>query len=343
VRIIRGSSVTLCLFILAISQLALADYSNHPRAIEWVKGLPEDAVWDRQSVRTLLAKAEKKQAILDAIARPAEKTKPWHEYRALFLNAERIKLGVAFWQQHAALLQTLEAEYGVPPEIVVAIVGVETRYGKFMGNYRVLDALATLGFDYPERSAFFLGQLKEYIQLCHEQGLDPTVLMGSYAGAMGFGQFIPSSYRAFAVDYDGDGFADIWKNPADALASVANYFKAHGWQKKAEVVTRVTLKRPVEAAVLNDKNPPSRTLSQWQALGVTIPRHLDPQQKAILLALEAKSETEYWLGHQNFYTITRYNRSHLYAMAVYDLSLAIASDYRVQANQSRGHAQPVAP
>ena len=189
-------------------------------------------------------KRERKQNILDAIARPAEKTKPWSEYRDVFLTDSRISEGVEFWRANAAALARAQQEYAVPPEIVVAIIGVETRYGRNAGTYRVLDALATLAFDYPPRSDFFRGELTEFLLLAREEGVDPRSLTGSYAGAMGYGQFIPSSFRNYAVDFDGDGKRNIWTNPHDAIGSVANYFGEHGWTADGHVVEPAAITRP---------------------------------------------------------------------------------------------------
>ncbi len=192
--------------------------------------------FDRQELMKVFAQAQRKDSILEAIARPAEKTKPWYQYREIFLNEKREQQGVEFFNQHRATLLRAEREFGVPAEIIVAIIGVETSYGRVAGSYRVLDALSTLAFDYPPRSPFFTAELKDFLILTRDQGMDPTDLMGSYAGAMGYGQFMPSSYRNYAIDFDHDGKIDIWENPVDAIGSVANYFKQHGWRQGDVVV-----------------------------------------------------------------------------------------------------------
>ena len=288
----------------------------------------------REAVQQVLAGAEKQQSILEAIARPAEKTKPWHEYRQIFMGQERIEQGVEFWQDNNAVLSAVSEQYRVEPEVIVAIIGVETRYGRHMGNHRVVDALATLGFDYPPRGAFFAGQLEQLFILAREQKLDPNTLMGSYAGAMGYGQFIPSSYRHYARDHDGDGQADIWANKGDAIASVANYFKEHGWQFAKPVMHKVTLAKPASSFAFNDSARPKTTVANWRSSGVTINDAADDKKAATLLMFEQQDGSEYWLGFNNFYVITRYNRSHLYARAVWELSQALKQAYASQTEQA---------
>ena len=300
------------------------DYSKNPEAQAFIDRMVEEHQFERAQLQKVIGQAEKKQKILDAIARPAEKTKPWYEYREIFLGESRIQQGAVFWQENADILQQVSEQYSVDPAIIVAIIGVETRYGSYMGNYRVVDALATLGFDYPPRAKFFASQLEQFFLLTREQKQDPLNLMGSYAGAMGYGQFIPSSYRHYARDFDGDGFADIWQNKKDAIASVANYFKAHGWQKGGPVVVPATVSKPLIQGDVNSDERPSITLNTWYKKGVKSPQApKDSNTKAALMEFEQPGHSEYWLGFNNFYVITRYNRSRLYALAVWQLSEAI--------------------
>lgn len=302
---------------------AAADYSRHQETKAFLDRMVKQHKFDAKKLESLLAQAEKKQAILDAIARPAEKTKPWFEYRKIFLDSDRIQQGVAFWQENQKTLAEVSERYGVDPAIIVAIIGVETRYGRHMGTYRVIDALATLGFDYPPRSEFFRKQLEEFFLLAREQKQDPLELKGSYAGAMGFGQFIPSSYRHYARDHDGDGFADIWNNKDDAIASVANYFKAHGWQTGQPVFARAQVKGKIDENILNVAGRPALAVAELRKKGVEPADSVEAAQLASLLSYEQENGNEYWLGFNNFYVITRYNRSQLYAMAVWQLSEAI--------------------
>jgi membrane-bound lytic murein transglycosylase B len=301
----------------------VADYSQHPDVPAFVDRMVKEHGFEAKQVRELLAQAEKRQAILDAIARPAEKTKPWYEYRKIFLDNDRIQQGVAFWQENAATLDAVSERYGVDPSIIVAIIGVETRYGRHMGNYRVIDALTTLGFDYPPRATFFRGQLEQLFLLAREQKQDPLVLKGSYAGAMGFGQFIPSSFRHYARDHDGDGVADIWTNREDAIASVANYFKAHGWQTGQPVFVRAKVSGKVDETLVNSTGRPQHSVAELKKKGVEPVAAVGADRLVSLLSYEQEPGPEYWLGFNNFYVITRYNRSQLYAMAAWQLSEAI--------------------
>jgi membrane-bound lytic murein transglycosylase B len=285
--------------------VAAGDYAKHPQAQAFVERMVKEHGFDRVMLQSVLAKAEKKDAILEAIARPAEKSKPWFKYRKIFLDASRIELGVKFWQENEAVLSAVAEQYSVDPAIIVAIIGVETRYGGYMGNYRVLDALATLGFDYPPRGAFFAGELEHFFLLAREQKRDPLVLTGSYAGAMGYGQFIPSSYRNYARDFDGDGFADIWTNKQDAIASVGNYFKAHGWKKGEPVVARVRLTKSLPAVEMNIKDRPSISVKTWRKKGVVSKTKMNSQLPAVVLEYDQIDHKEHWLGFNNFYSVGR--------------------------------------
>ncbi|TNF08531.1 MAG: lytic murein transglycosylase B, partial [Pseudomonadales bacterium] len=223
----------------ATSQVLAADYDGSPQVAEFIEEMTRDYGFAGEQLVSLFAEVERKQAILDAISRPAEKVKPWKEYRPIFITDKRIAQGVAFWKQNQAALEKAEAEYGVPAQFIVAIIGVETFYGGNTGNWRVMDALSTLAFDYPPRAPFFRKELREFLMLTREEQVDPISLKGSYAGAMGLPQFMPSSFRAYAVDFDGDGHINIWSNPTDAIGSVASYFKRHGWQAGGQVASRV--------------------------------------------------------------------------------------------------------
>ncbi|MGB0734112.1 MAG: lytic murein transglycosylase B [Pontibacterium sp.] len=302
------------------------NYSAHPEAQAFIEKMVGQG-FERNMLEQLMADAKRQQSILDAISRPAEKRLNWGQYRKIFLDKQRIEGGAAFWKKHHATLAAAEKKYGVPPEIIVAIIGVETRYGRIMGSYRVLDALATLGFDYPKRSKFFAGQLEHYLHMTKSEGIDPRSLKGSYAGAMGFGQFIPSSFRSYAVDFDNDGKRDIWKNEVDAIGSVANYFAEHGWKKGQPVLSNLTFLKEPQESWFGEGLKPKRTLNEWKELGVSAANRTDLSRKAILLRLEKDDAKRFVFGLDNFYTITRYNHSRLYAMAVYELSQAVKRRY----------------
>lgn len=274
-------------------------------------------------LRALLAGAERQQAILDAISRPAERVKPWKEYRPIFITPARIEQGAAFWQQHAETLARAEREYGVPAQVIVAIIGVETFFGRHTGNWKVLDALATLGFDYPPRADFFRKELREFLLLTREQQVDPRILKGSYAGAMGLPQFMPSSFRAYAVDFDGDGRIDIWTNPVDAIGSVASYFRRHGWVAGDPVVSRADVTGLRFADGLTQGLEPVKSVGDLRQLGWTPHQPVEDSYAVTAFRLEGAEGDEFWMGLPNFYVITRYNRSVMYAMAVHQLSEAL--------------------
>ncbi|HEY3698403.1 MAG TPA: lytic murein transglycosylase B [Spongiibacteraceae bacterium] len=323
---LRRTLRVLALWLLPVVS-AFADYSQHALAKDFIDEMVNQHGFKRDEVMQWLARAERQQSILDAIARPAEKAKPWKDYRKLFVTNDRIAQGMAFWRDHAATLARAERESGVPAAIVVSILGVETRYGRNTGNYRVLDALTTLSFDYPPRADFFRGQLVEFLLMAREQKLAPDRILGSYAGAMGFGQFMPSSYRKYAVDFDGDGEIDIVNDIDDAIGSVANYLKSYGWQRGAPIVSKAMVKEPLPDGLLRETLEPVTTLLDYKRKGITPLLALPDDTLAALFMLEGDTGFEYWLALNNFYVITRYNRSQLYAMAVLQLSQEIGAQW----------------
>jgi len=312
----------LVLFAAALLALVSAQAEEpHPGAAGFADRVVAEYGLDREHVGEVLADARFQQSIIDAITRPAE-AKPWHEYRKIFLTPTRISAGVEFWRANAELLEEVSERFGVPSEIIVAIVGVETNYGMNTGSYRVIDALATLGFYYPRRAEFFARELGEFLRLAEEEALPVYEVRGSYAGAMGVGQFIPSSYRAYAVDMDGSGRRDLWRSLPDALGSVANYMARHGWQADAPIVLPVD--SPGENPRPDKQFKPSRSLAELAESGLKFDADgLDDDVQAAVVELEQEDGLEYWLGLNNFHVITRYNRSPLYAMAVTQLAQAI--------------------
>jgi membrane-bound lytic murein transglycosylase B len=289
--------------------------------------------FQRAELVALFDQARKRDDILEAIARPAEKTKPWYEYRQIFLTPERISGGVDFWRDNAAILKRAASHFEVDPAIIVAIIGVETRYGKHTGSYRVIDALSTLAFDYPPRSKFFRSELEQFLILTREEDVDVMEVKGSYAGAMGYGQFIPSSYRNYAVDFSGDGKRNLWNDLDDIIGSVANYFHRHGWNVQEPVGARVTAGKPLDNFTTSeDLKPGKTTVGDYTAKGVITAPKLPAGLPVALLELEQAEGPEYWLTGNNFYVITRYNRSPLYAMAVFQLSEAIRHAYQQSGN-----------
>lgn len=273
-------------------------------------------------VRKILGEAKVLPQVIKAISRPAE-AKPWYAYRPIFLTETRISKGLEFWESENKTLARAEQAFGVPAEIIVAIIGVETLYGERAGRIRVLDSLVTLGFRYPRRGEFFRGELKDFLLLIREEGLDPFTLKGSYAGAMGVPQFISSSYRNYAVDFDGDGRRDLIASPTDAIGSVANYLKRHGWQRHAGIAVpaQVHGERYREALELGIK--PKMTAGELAGKGVKFTAQLDAESLLALIELELEKGKEHWAVLPNFYAITRYNHSKLYAMAVTQLAWEI--------------------
>lgn len=280
--------------------------------------------YDRQKLEAILTQAESKDSILEAIARPAERTFEWHEYRNIFITDERIAAGAAFWKEHGAELKRISDETGVSIEILVGIIGVETYYGRITGNYRVLDALSTLAFDYPPRSGFFRSELEHFFLLVREEGMEATDATGSYAGAMGRPQFMPSSYRAYAVDSTNDGKRDIWENWSDVIGSVANYFVRHGWRKDADVVVSATLGAQWTGDTPENILKATETVTSLSHQGVLFSTSLAGDEKSQLLTLVGSDGEEFWVGFHNFFVITRYNRSVMYALAVHQLGQEIA-------------------
>jgi len=301
---------------------ACADYTDRQEVQDYMAEVAAEHQFAVEDLERLFAQARRQSSILEAIARPAERVLKWHEYREIFLKEPRIEQGLEFWRNNAEALDAATEAYGVAPEYVVAIIGVETRYGQITGGYRVIDALTTLAFDYPPRSPFFRKELTQFLLLAREEGRDPLELSGSYAGAMGYGQFIPSSYRSYAVDFDGDGQRDIWTNTRDAIGSVANYFARHGWEPGGEVVRQVAVAGNAADPVANQSLELKYTVGELRSLGVQA-EGLEADRRAALFRMELEDGAEYWLGLNNFYVITRYNRSRLYALAVHQLAQAI--------------------
>lgn len=320
---VGSAAVAIGVIVYGIYGLAAADYAERPDVATFVDSVAAEHGFAKADLEALFAEAERKQAILDAIARPAEKTKAWHQYRDIFVTSDRIAQGVEFWRTHRATLERAEAAYGVPSDVIVAIIGVETMYGRNRGSYRVVDALTTLAFDFPPRAPFFRNELIQFLLLTREEGLDPLSLTGSYAGAMGYGQFIPSSFRSFSIDFDGDGKRDVWNNAEDAIGSVANYFVAHGWRSDGPVVARADALDARADAIANGVLALDHTVAKIRSLGVTFPGYPD-DEPALLLKLEGATGPEYWVGLHNFYVITRYNHSAMYALAVHQLGESIS-------------------
>ena len=290
--------------------------------------------FDRDELSKTLAAAEIRQSILDAISKPAERTLNWDAYRRIFITPERIRAGASFWRENHEILTGIADSSGVPAEIIVGIIGVETYFGRITGNYRVLDALSTLAFQYPPRATFFSKELKQYLLLVREEDMEATDATGSYAGAMGRPQFMPSSYRAYAIDSTGDGKRDIWNNWADVAGSIANYFNAHGWRTGEDIVSLASLGDTWSGDAPVPANPltPDATVSSLSRMGVMFVTDLPGEDKSQLLTYDGKDGIEHWVGFHNFFVITRYNRNVKYALAVHQLGQEIAIEFSTYAD-----------
>ena len=297
-------------------------YLTRPEVQAFIEDLVSQQSFDKHDLTRMFAKINRQNKALEAISRPAE-TKPWHEYRAIFITPKRIAGGVQFWDANEGILRRAEETYGVPAQIIVAIIGVESFYGHRTGTYPVFDTLTTLGFDYPPRAKFFRSELKHLLLLARDESLNLSAAMGSYAGAMGQGQFIPSSYRHYAVDFDNDGKRDLWTSNADAIGSVANYFSRHGWQSGSEVVLPANKRGTAYKNLLGKGMKPSIEPTVLASHGVSPAHGRLSTDKVAFFEFDADQAKEHWIGLNNFYVITRYNTSPLYALAVYQLSQEI--------------------
>ncbi|TDI46902.1 MAG: lytic murein transglycosylase B [Acidobacteria bacterium] len=286
--------------------------------------------FDRGELERVFGRIRPSARILELMDRQA-KRKPWQDYRALFVNPEKITHGFRFWRNNADKLTEAREKYGVPEEVIIAVIGVETHYGRNTGRFRVLEALTTLAFDYPKRSKMFRLELEHYLLLAREETMALATPRGSYAGAMGIAQFMPGSYRRYAIDFDGDGKRDLFENASDAIGSVANYLTAHGWQRGEPVAVPATVESSAassfEASNLSTRVP----LEELRNRGITVSGSFPAAKEAILLSLHNREGAEYWLGFDNFYVITRYNNSVYYAMAVYQLSRELRKHHDARA------------
>lgn len=308
------------------SNAPAGDFSQYEELTALIEQLEADKIYAPGELALLFEQVNRQPRVLESIARPAEKSKEWRDYRPIFMTNARVSDGLAFWDQYRAELTQAEKATGVPASMILAILGIETKYGGNKGSYPVIEALATLGFDYPPRAPFFRKELKEFLILTKQNGMDPLAIQGSYAGAMGFPQFMPSSWRNLAVDFDGDNRIDLINNPVDAIGSIANYFKGNGWRGGEPVVVRARLSGQLYDAATSTELKTVSTLQALAAQGLS-PRDplagMTPTTPANGIRLQGMNGGEFWIGFNNFYVITRYNRSILYAMAAVQLSQAL--------------------
>jgi membrane-bound lytic murein transglycosylase B len=301
-------------------------YAERPEVRDFIAAFAEEQGFNTRALLRLFSQVQTQNSAIRAMSAPVTAPPKWFEYAPQFVSPERIAGGVAFRNTYRIALERAEHEYGVPAEIITAIIGVETFYGRNAGRYRVLDALTTLAFDYPRRADYFREELKQFLLLTREWKISPLAPRGSFAGAMGVPQFMPTSFRRYAVDFDTDGRIDLWTDMDDVIGSVANFLSRHGWEKGHPVLVPVTVDSAEARATVGDNGlSERRDYVDWTAMNVTIqePAEIDPQWAAVLVLLEDSDGPTYRLGFNNFYVLTRYNRSRLYASAVWELAQAI--------------------
>ncbi|WP_410497992.1 lytic murein transglycosylase B [Chitinibacter sp. S2-10] len=316
------------LLLTTLSATALADEAliNREDVQQYINKTAIENGFTPEEIAGWLLDAQAKPNIIGILDKPST-SRPWHEFEANFVNKTRINNGATFWRENAILIGDISRKYQVAPEVLLAILGAETNYGRYTGTFRIVDALSTIAFNYPRRAEYFQGELTQLFLLAREEKQDPMSFKGSYAGAMGWPQFMPSSFRKWAQDWDKDGKHDIWTNPGDAMASVANYLNQHGWQDGGDTYTVVNFNGSAKS-LLDDKFNLHYTVNELIAKGVAPISEINPRQKAVLFALETEPDfTQYFLGFNNFYVITRYNKSTLYATAVLKLAEEIKNAY----------------
>ena len=325
---------SLLLFLLLLPGAAVAiditggDYQGRADVSAFVERMALETDYTEQELVDLFSQVEKQERLFALLDRPAEKELDWYQYRGIFIKENRINKGVQFWREHRDLLTQVSDKTGVPPEIIVAIIGVETFYGIYKGKDPVFDSLVTLAFDYPRRAKFFSRELEQFLLLAKEQAFDARSLRGSYAGAMGMPQFISSSYRNYAIDFDQDGQTNLFDSIPDIAGSVANYFVKHGWQRDGTVARPLVA---VENNSVDELEPSLKPAYNWGELkqhGLESNFTIDEETPVALVRLQQRDHPEYWAGFENFYVITRYNHSEMYAMAVYQLAKLISHEYK---------------
>ena len=304
-------------------------FLQKPEVQKFVDDLVANHGFSRDELHKWFDQGRMQVSIIKALTRPAEKTKTYVNYKPMFVSPDTIKRGRAFEEQHRVALERAEFVYGVPREVILSIIAIESRFGRLKGKYRVFDALSTIAFYYPKRARYFTKELREFLLIAKQEGIDPLTVKGSYAGAMGYPQFMPSSFRAYAVDFDFDGKIDIWENPVDAIGSVANYFAKHGWRAGEQVTLTAKVSGDTYLDIMPKRMKLQTTYGEikkygWQVTEATVNTPLTDKTKVLPFQLETENGMEYWVGLKNFYVITRYNHSRRYAMTVHQLSQLFA-------------------
>jgi peptidoglycan lytic transglycosylase B len=314
-----------------------AGYAQRKEVKEFISEMVKKHKFTRHQLNRVFSQAQYQPAIVKAMDQPPESAlASWQAYRAIFIKPERIEAGAQFWNRNAEALKRAEAEFGVPEDIIVGIIGVETTFGRNIGTYRVIDALTTLAFDYPKRGAYFRGELEHYLVFSRDQKIDPLRVKGSYAGAIGIPQFMPGSYRRFAVDYDGDGQINLATSPADAIGSIGNFLKSHGWVRGEPVAYGAEVSGDAWRKLAETGVTPAHRYSDLWRYGVKPAKTMPDDTLCAVMELETPGQPpDVRVTLQNFFVLTRYNRSNLYAAAVVDLAAEIV--------KSRSAAPPAAP
>ena len=321
----------LLVLLTSILETAHAFDTSRQEIKQFINNMVTQHGFEKNKIESIISSAISQESILQAISRPAEKTLTWQKYRNIFLKPERIKKGVKFWKQHHDTLLKISDKTGVNAEIIIGIIGVETYFGRITGNYSVLNALCTLAFDYPRRSPFFTKELEHFLLLSREEGMNPQQATGSYAGAMGKPQFMPSSFRAYAVDANGDGKIDIWNDWQDVIGSIANYLVQRDWQRGNEIITKAEFKDSSKKITPENSLKAIDNVSSLKEKGIIFDTHMSKDHPSQLLFFDGEVD-EYWVGFHNFFVITTYNRSIMYALAVYQLGQEITSEINLVSN-----------
>ena len=328
IRLVLLLCGALAIFDVRAVVIAEGDYRGREDVAAFIADFAARSDYSEAELTALISRVRKQSHLFEKLDKPAEKELDWFQYRAIFIKERRIELGVEFWRKHREVLERVSEQSGVPVEIIVAIIGVETFYGHYKGKDPVFDSLVTLAFDYPRRAEFFRRELEEFLLLAREQRFDARAIRGSYAGAMGMPQFISSSYRAYAVDFDEDGRVDLFDNIADIAGSVANYFVRHGWRRGERIARPLLVGADNQVAALEPGLQPTYSWAELKSHGLESRFDIADDTGAALIHLQQRDGPEYWAGFNNFYVITRYNRSEMYAMAVFQLAKLIKSRYR---------------
>ncbi len=315
-------------FCVLISSNAVAkEFYKKPKVQAYIKHVAKKYDFKKSKLDELFSQVTFNNQVIKLITQPYE-AKPWYVYRKHLISKRRVREGVAFWKKHQKALQRASKVYGVDPSVIVAIIGIESQYGRNQGGFKVINSLATLAFGYPRRAQFFRRELTQFLLFTRNEKINPMKVKGSYAGAIGQPQFMPSSYRQYAVDFSNSGARDLQNSSIDVIGSVANYLHQHGWQKQQPTVIKAKAENKKYLKLPHRRHKPTLSLERLKRYGITPIKAVSNKHKYLLIVLKGRHKAHIWLGYKNFYVITRYNHSNLYAMAVYQLSQLIKNDYK---------------